>query len=511
MHLNGSEQPFPLISTKERSLPSAAMLAAQRLARLRQGRSPPLRTAPPLFEWMKLVSPHLMAPFHLSDAAERLEDFRRRPFEFVFSVPPRHGKTVLIKHFIVWALLQDPTLELAYVTYAQNQGEDMGSDALKIAAEGGLALSRKTRAQWETPQGGKVYWTGVGGQLTGKGFQIIFVDDPVKNRVEAESPTHRDRAWDFFRSDCYSRLQRGGIGQIEPSVAVIQTRWHDDDLAGRLTKGDEDEGTTAWEVLNIPAILNEGAGNEHALCEALVPLRRLKKIRGTVGPYAWASLYQGHPTPRGSTVFSDPTFFEQEPANFRAAIGLDLSYTAKTSSDYSVVATMKRDAGTHDYFVTRVRRAQKRAPDFKEEIRVAHNEFPSAQIRFYAAGPEQGSADFIRQRDLDPKTGQPRPGIATLQSLPPRGDKFTRAIPFAAAWNAGRVRIPSPALVEKYPSLYGWVSAFLEELRVFTGVKDKNDDQVDAVVAAYDVLATGDVGYESLRSATVQPPERRNL
>lgn len=509
MPSRASGKSSPPTSTSRFSAPSLKTAAQKELHRIRTERqtryiSEPL---PDLMEWIPQVSPTLMSPMHLLEAAERLQYFDTVPFEFVFSVPPRHGKTVLVLHFIVWALRKDPTLKIAYVSYAANQAEDMGADALKIAHRAGLELTRETRGAWETAQGGKVHWVGVGGALTGKGYQIVLVDDPVKNRVEAESPVHRERAWSFFRSDLYTRLEAGGRERaVQPSIGVIQTRWHDDDLAGRLSRGDEDEEVEPWATINIPAIRHEDTDHEEALCEALVPLRRLHKIRSRVGPYAWSSLYQGHPMPPGSTVFGDPTFFASEPLNYRSAIGVDLAYTAKTKSDFSVAVTMVRDAGTDDYYVVRCRRKQVRSPEFKEELLLAQSEHPRAEMRIYAAGTETGACDFLRRADVDAQ-GRIRPGVP-LAVLPPIGDKFTRSIPFAAAWNGMRVRIPAPELVTANPGKYGWVNDYLDELKVFTGTKDAKDDQVDASSSAYDCLFGGSSGYGA---SAVKGPTRRSF
>lgn len=502
-----SKKGSPPSSTSSSSKPSLRMMARKELQEIRAKKrlAPDRRPEQTLLDFIPSVSPHLIPPLHLKEAADRFENFRTAPFEFVFSVPPRHGKTELVKHFIVWALKLDPTLRIAYITYAQNQAEDMSAEALKIAHEAGLDLSRETRSVWETPEGGKVIWTGVGGALTGKGFNLVIVDDPVRNRIEAESPVHRDRAWDMFRSDLYSRLQRGGIGnKVEPSICVIQTRWHDDDLAGRLTKGSEEEGIDPWFAINIPAIANEDTENEQALCEEIVPLRRLKKIRSTVGPYAWTSLYQGRPRPRGTTVFGDPKFYTAPPFTYRAAQGLDLSYTEKKTSDSSVVATLLEEDGL--IYVRRVVKRQVRAPDFKDTLRSERARFPHSNCRIYAAGTELGALDFFKQEERD-KTGKAIPG-ADIEVLAPEGDKFTRAIPFAAAWNSGRVVVPDPTLIEANPEEYGWVNDYLDELKAFTGVKDTHDDQVDASVAAYDVLEGPVATFDGLPTVTTK---RRSL
>jgi predicted phage terminase large subunit-like protein len=454
-------------------------------------------------EWIPKVSPELMSPHHLAPAADYLQHFRVKPFKFVFSVPPRHGKTILVLHWIVWAMKQDPTLRIAYVTFAQSHAEDMQGDALRIAERAGLELTRTTMEKWETPEGGKVFWVGIGGAITGKGFNCVVIDDPHKNRVEAESPTLREKAWDALRSDLVTRMQRGGRGKILPSICIIQTRWHHDDLAGRCERGDEAEGITPWPCINIPAVLDEGTEAERALFPEHISLEMLKGIRATVGPYSWASLYQGHPVPRGSTVFGDPTFFAELPAHHQLAQGLDLSYTAKKTADYSVVVTMMKAAeaggpkkGEPLFFVVRCFRAQKRAPDFKADLRQERSRAPRSRCRIYAAGTELGAIDFLKKADIAPD-GKPIPGIQ-FEVVPPRGDKFTRAIPLAATWNAGRVLVPSPELVAREPLKWGWVNDYLDELKAFTGVLDANDDQVDASVASYDILAGAAPSFSNL-------------
>jgi predicted phage terminase large subunit-like protein len=431
-------------------------------------------------------------------AVQRLMGFKEHPFQFVFSVPPRHGKTELILHFIVWALKLDPTLNIAYLTYSADQAHAKSRRALAIAQEAGLELTKAAVGEWATPKNEYVVWTGINGAVTGKGFNILIIDDPIKNRVEAESKTYRDRHWDTFQSDLITRLEVNG------SVCVIQTRWHEDDLAGRLVRGNVQDDVDPWQFVNMPAIANEETDAEAALWPERWPLELLHRRRRQVGPYAWASLYQGQPRPRGASVFGDPTFFTTEPPVFRPGMGLDLAYTEKKIADYSVVVTMlyeppttKDGQGTH--YVVRVRRKQCKAPDFKDELRLARSEYPNAPIRVYASGPEEGTVDFFRKA----------PNPIPIQCMPPRGDKFTRAIPMAAGWNASRVLIPAPELVASNRARYGWVNEYLDELKSFTGLKDPHDDQVDASAAAYDLLDTSPSGYRSFSDMGVTTGGRR--
>ena len=107
-------------------------------------------------------------------------------------------------------------------------------------------------AEWETLEGGGLRAVGVGGGVTGYGAGLIVIDDPVKSRAEAESQTYRDNIWDWFNDDLYTRLEPNG------AIILIQTRWHEDDLAGRLLREAKEEGGEQWEVVNLPA-LAEGA------------------------------------------------------------------------------------------------------------------------------------------------------------------------------------------------------------------------------------------------------------
>ena len=110
-----------------------------------------------------------------------------------------------------------------------------------------MSKDRKAVDEWETREGGGVRAVGVGAGITGFGGGLIMIDDPVKNRAEAESRVRRDNAWDWFSDDIYTRLEP------KASVILIQTRWHEDDLAGRLIKRMA-EGGDQWEIVNLPAL-----------------------------------------------------------------------------------------------------------------------------------------------------------------------------------------------------------------------------------------------------------------
>ncbi len=430
---------------------------------MRRASLPPKVEIPPLIEWIPKLSPRYEPPRHLAPLIEVLEGILRgEQHRVVVHTPPRHGKTETLLHWVAWGLRQRPDLQFGYASYADDIASSKSRIAQDLAVQAGVQLRTSAVSEWLTEYRGGFRAVGVNGGLTGHGLNIGIIDDPVKDRLQAESATYRERVWDWFQSVFATRMEPGG------SVIVNMARWHPEDLAGKLVKA-------GWRYICLPAISDEG--------KALWPERwsvdSLRDKRETIGEYNWASLFQGSPRPRGGSVFGDPHSYSELPSEFRTAIGVDLSYTAKKHADYSVALTMRHaKVGKDDrYYITDIRRRQVRAPDFRRELVQLHKKHPSARWRTYAAGTEMGSVDFIREDENDP---------VPLEALPAKGDKFTRAMPFAAAWNAGKVLLPENAI---------WLNEFITEIIGFTGVDDAHDDQIDAAAAAFDALDQGSGEY----------------
>lgn len=407
-----------------------------------------------LVRFIPKLSPKYMAPTHLTPLLRRFElAVDGVPQRVCCSAPPRHAKTESVLHVPAYGLRRKPELRFSYSTYADRLSRSKSRKARHLAQEAGVQLESTSLNEWRTPEGGGLLAGGVGGPLTGHGVDILIVDDPIKNRIEAESAVYRDRLLDWWRDVAATRIEPGG------SAFVFMTRWHTEDLIATLMS----EG---FEYINLPAISETSA----ALWPERWPLDALERRRHDVGEYTWWSLYQGDPRKRGGRVFEDVHLFDKEPTSrVTYAFGIDLAASAKTSSDWSVLVKMARCGD--DYFVLDVIREQMASPKFRELVAKASALEPTAPIRWYAAGMEQGVASFYRGDDME------------MQSPTPRGDKFVRAINFSAAWNRGNVFVPRAA---------HWVKAFLKELHDFTGTSaDGHDDQVDAAVAAFDVLASG--------------------
>lgn len=148
-----------------------------------------------LMDWIPLMSTNFESPRHLISLAELLVRSQFQPVYCTLSVPPRHSKTETLLHYVPWRLHRDPTTEIAYCTYEANLAYTKSRKMRELAEATGVQFNKSQRSvkQWETIQGGKLIATGVGGPITGKGAKLLLIDDPLKNREEAESPVIRQR------------------------------------------------------------------------------------------------------------------------------------------------------------------------------------------------------------------------------------------------------------------------------------------------------------------------------
>lgn len=400
--------------------------------------------------------------------------------------------TETLLHVVPWVLRKYPNKRIGYATYSLGLARKQALKVQRLCRSAGIRMATTKVMDWETPEGGGFVATGIGGMMTGMGFDILIVDDPTKDRATAESRIYRDRAFDWFTSTAYTRLMPGG------SVIVCGTRWHEDDLQGRLIKGDPITGRPAWPYVNLPAIADDPVEAEllgrelgSALWPEMWPVEVLRQNQLIQGPYNWASLYQGRPQPRGGSIFGDPHFWNELPQRgYRVGLGVDLAYTDNTKRDYAVAVLGWYVPAEDTIYVMDVLRVQMKAPEFKAALHArfkAYTERGVATWRFYGAGPEKGSVDFMCAE----------PNAVPLTFIQASTDKYVRATPYSASWNASKVLLPGPEFRERmmdegremvgYP--WDWLGPFVSEHVNFTGNKrGEVDDQVDAGAAMHDVL-----------------------
>jgi predicted phage terminase large subunit-like protein len=391
----------------------------------------------------------------------------------IINLPPRHAKTETVLHFIAWVLAQRPEWTVGYASYAQTFSESKTLKAQRYAMAAGVQPDPKlaNRQEWRTPEGGGILTTSTGGPLTGQGLNVLVIDDPVKDRAEADSPTFREKAWAWFEDVAETRLEPGA------SVVILMTRWHEDDLVGRVIANRPE-----YTVIRIPALADglDALGKSAApdplgreVGEALWPERygatELEKMRADK-PYTFASLFQGLPRPREGRPFKEPAKYAVLPSVFRYGRGGDLAYTKSTRANHTAVCEMVRSGDL--YYVTRVEKWQEEIGVTTTKLR-GFQERKGGRIRLEANGPQKAIIDTLEANGVK------------VDRFQPVTDKLARAQDVMEDWNAGRVLVPD---LEAYPEAREWLPAFLEELFSFTGVDDPRDDQVDALVNAHSQL-----------------------
>lgn len=403
-----------------------------------------------LMEFVPSLNRKYKSPFHLAPLVEALEASWSSSVRYTCCAPPRHGKTETLLAFIVQTLLRHPNKTIAYVTYEASMAESKSAKARMWAEHNvGLKLSSvNTKGEWRTNEGGGLLATGIGGPLTGHGVDIMIIDDPYKNRVAAESHAWRQQVTDWWQDVAETRLEPGG------SAFVTHTRWHTDDLIAMLSG-------EPWEHILLPALNDD----DEALWPDRFSVEELIKKRQAVGEYTWASLYQGQPRPRSGQLFQGVKTYTELPSRYEAAIGVDLAYTAKTQADHSVAVVLVESDAT--WYVKDVIRKQVRVDSFADDLIKLQKQYPGSTTRWYTSTTEQGSGDLLRKM-----------GVNIFPTIA-KADKFIRAQPVAAAWNNGKVLLPAKA---------EWLEPFVRVLTTFTGNNDSEDDDVDALAAAFDLL-----------------------
>ncbi len=421
-----------------------------------------------LIDFAKLTHVDYRPNWHHVLLASKLEAVARGEIKrLVVSMPPRHGKTELATiRFAPWLLTQRPRASIIAATYSGEFADELGRKAravLEHPAYSSLwprsALSADSRAvsRWETVSGGSYFAVGVGGPLTGRGADFLLIDDPHKSRAEAESKVIRDGVLDWFRSTAYTRLEKDG------AVVIISTRWHQDDLVGRvLTDGEP------WEVLSLPAVA-EVADEYRQPGDALWPdkftAEALGKIRRAVGEREWSALYQQRPAPLEGALFKPDALevIDAEPAGVEWVRAWDFGATAG-GGDPTV--GVKLGMWNERPVIADVVRFQG-SPDEVERVLLATASVDGRNVTIDLP-QDPGQAGKAHVQYLTKRLAG-----YNVRSSPETGNKVTRAEPLAAQVNVGNA----------YLVRGSWNRDFIEELRMFPN--GSHDDQVDAASRAF--------------------------
>lgn len=425
---------------------------------------------------------YLMGWVH-KEICDMLDEFleavkEKKSPRLIITLPPRSGKSELVsRRFPAYAFGRFPDLQIIATSYSSDLSQRFNRDVQRIIDDekylevfpgttlNGSRVRTDSRGSYIRTSdlfeivghAGAYRSCGVGGGITGQGADCLLIDDPVKDRAEANSATVRQSIWDWYTSTAYTRLSPGG------GVIVMATRWHLDDLIGRLIENMENGQGDTFTVINYPAIAEHDEIHRRK-GEALHPERysldQLKKIQKTVGSRDWAALYQQHPVPDGGALFKLEWFRRWTatslPPEFdHTLMSWDMTFKDSKNSDY-VVGQVWGKKGPNFYLLDQVR-GQWDFVKTKEMVRVLAQKWPRV-VRKLVEDKANGSAVISELKST----------VAGFVPITPTESKEARASSVTPYFEAGNVFIPEDSAAP-------WVPHYVSELLEFPA--GSHDDQ----------------------------------
>ena len=425
--------------------------------------------------FIKAVDPSYIFNWHhlvLIDALQRIAE--RKYSRLVVMMPPRHGKSQLVSIlFPAWCFVRNSSEHIIVASYAVSLAGRMSRDCQRVLSSDrftelfpnlSFAAAKedgaiRTGQRFDMPGGGHYIAAGVGGGITGEGATIGIIDDPVKNSEEADSVTYREKAWEWYASTFSTRFERGAI------EIVCQTRWHEDDLAGRILE----RKRHGMEIIRLPALCEEPEPHREvgeALWPSWYPRESLLERQAENGSRAWNALYQQRPAPDEGSIIKKDWFSYYDPREYklegrRVNFYFDTAYTDKEKNDPTAAIAYVKE-GPNFYILECVSEWL----DFSGQIAFA---------KAFAARNGYTPSSILR---VEPKaTGislvqvmKKETGLNVTEGKPPKGDKVARAHSCEGTLEGGRVFLPTGM---------AWVEHFLSECAAFPNAA--HDDRVDCL------------------------------
>jgi predicted phage terminase large subunit-like protein len=398
----------------------------------------------------------------------------------IFMPPGSAKSTYASKLFPAWFLAQRPNLSLIGASHTSGLAEEFSRDVQRFIREHsaalGYGLETEPADMWKTTNGGRYKAIGVGGAIAGSRADLAIIDDPVKTRQDADSATYRERAWNWFTADLRTRLKPGA------PIILIQTRWHEDDLGGRILQAQRDD----WKVISLPAtaVENDPIGrppgemlwqdDEYGYGAEIARVKAEYEQSGAMRD--WYSLYEQNPRPTEGSLFkvAQIEVIDVAPAVSRVVRAWDLAATKQVGTrdpDWTVGLKMGRLPDGRFLIMDVVRLRE--GPDGVERA-IVNTATQDGRTATVSLPQDPGQAGKAQAQHLTRKLS----GYSVVVT-PETGDKATRAAPVASQINVGNV------LMLRAP----WNRPFLDELAGFPSAT--KDDQVDALSRAFGMIGDG--------------------
>ena len=430
-----------------------------------------------LLDFMSYMNPSYTFSMHHKIICERLS---KLPFQssqrIMIFVPPQYGKSEIVsRHLPVWLLGHNPDNKIILASYSSTLADTFNRAAQKLLLDYKYKeifptrmtqkyLRRKqTQNFFETDYNGYLYSVGIGGSTTGRSANVFICDDPIKDMIDAGSPTMRQRRIEWFQAVAQTRLTKDG------HIIVMHTRWHESDLAGQLLADPENQ----WEIISLPALGRPEAKYRHPLDtrkhdEPLWPemkgdFEKLSQIKKDVGERVWSALYQQEPKIEGGNIIKESwfRFYTQLPISIQSipahkiVQSWDLTFKDTGSSYVVGVVLLKHDA---DFYVLDFFRAKADAVATIEAIRSMTKKYPNASVLIEDKANGPAIISLLKRE------------ISRMIPIRPMAGKDERLHVVAPLFEAGNVHLPTNA---------PWTKLMMSELQQFPN--SENDDIVDAV------------------------------
>jgi predicted phage terminase large subunit-like protein len=410
-----------------------------------------------------------LAP-HTRLICDKLQEIERGELKrLIITLPPRHSKSMTVtESFPSWYIGRNPNKRVICVSYGDALSRDFGiKNRQKLEEHGksifGIELDQNTQSEFKIKGAqGQAVFTGIGGSLTGKGANLIIIDDVIKNQEQAGSKVYRDKIYNEYRSSLLTRLTSDG------AIIIIMTRWNEDDLVGRVL-ADEPE---KWDVLNLPAIcedLDDPLGRPLGAPlwgEFGFTIELLEERKKALGEQIFASLYQQRPAPAQGNIIQRKhfKFYEVLPNLDEILISVDATFKDAKTSDFCVMQVWGK-AGANRYLIDQVRDRM----DFTTTVNTLRNlvaQYPRATAKLIE-DKANGTAviNYLRNE------------ISGLVPVNPEGGKVTRTYAVSPIIESGNVYLPKNK---------SWIQELIEECVIFPN--GKHDDQLDCMTQALNYM-----------------------
>jgi predicted phage terminase large subunit-like protein len=329
--------------------------------------------------FVKYVWPEFIEGSHhkkINDAFNRLS--RGEIKRLIINMPPRHTKSEFASFLLpAWMIGKNPQLKIIQATHTADLAVDFGRKTKNLVDQENYKELFDTRlmedsqaaGKWKTEQGGEYFAAGVGGAITGRGADLLIIDDPHKEQDIKKDSKSFDKAWNWYTSGPRQRLQPDG------RIVCVMTRWSTKDLTGQMIKAQGEEGSDEWEVIRLPAILPSNT----PVWPEYWKLEELEKTKASIPVSNWNAQYQQEPTAEEGAIIKRDwwrNWEHKDPPTIKYKIqSYDTAFTKKDTADYSAITTWgvfeTEDSGDNIILLS----AFKDRYEFPELRRTAHEEY----------------------------------------------------------------------------------------------------------------------------------------